>query len=240
MIYPLVLLILTVAIVAVLLAFVVPTFVGMFKQIGGDLPAPTKILLSISNAITGYWYLLLLGIGFIVLVVYIAFKSPKVRIAFDKFKLRMPVFGKLQIIVESAQFARTLASLFSSGLPIIQALDIVGKVIGNRFIKEKLFDVTEDVKKGLSLSIAMRKIALFPLMLCSMLSIGEESGNMDEILNKTAEFYDEESDTSIQRMVALIEPLMIVLMGAMVGFIVISIIMPVFSMYNQINSTGGA
>ncbi|HZK70658.1 MAG TPA: type II secretion system F family protein, partial [Clostridia bacterium] len=158
------------------------------------------------------------------------------RIEWDKFKLKFPVIGKLLLIVESARFSRTLSSLISSGMPIIQALEIVGRVITNRYMEERLMVIVGDVRRGLTLSYSMKKLKLFPPMLCSMILVGEESGNLDDILNKTAAFYDEESDAAIARLLALIEPVMIVLLALIVGFIVISIITPIFSIYQSMNA----
>lgn len=239
LIYPAFLSVLTVAVVVVLLTFVLPTFLRMFAQFGGKLPITTRILLGLSGAITNYWYIF---IGAIVLisVLWTAFlKSRQGRLAWDHFKLRMPVLGKILLVVESARFSRTLASLFSSGMPIIQSIEIVTKVMKNSYVQNRLYQVNEDVRRGVSISGSVKKLNVFPAMLCSMLSIGEESGNMDEILNKTAAYYDEESDTAISKMIALLEPVMIVLLAVIVGFIIISIITPIFSLYGSINSSSG-
>jgi type IV pilus assembly protein PilC len=239
LVYPAFLAVLTVAVVVVLLTFVLPTFLKMFSQFGGKVPVTTQILLGISNAIINYWYIII-GIIVVISVLWSMFlKSPDGRIMWDRFKLKMPVLGKIMLVVESSRFARTLASLFSSGMPIIQSIEIVAKVMKNSYIKNGLNQVTEDVRRGVSISASVKKLNIFPLMLCSMLSIGEESGNMDDILNKTAAYYDEESDTAISKMVALLEPVMIVVLAVIVGFIIISIITPVFSIYSSVNASGG-
>ena len=237
MVYPLFLSGLTIVVVIFLLTLVLPRFTGMFSQLGGDLPLPTKILLGLSGFIISYWYLLIIAVIIIVVLWNMYLKSKDGRIGWDKFKLKFPVIGKLLLIVESARFSRTLSSLISSGMPIIQALEIVGRVITNRYMEERLMAIVGDVRRGLTLSYSMKKLKLFPPMLCSMILVGEESGNLDDILNKTAAFYDEESDAAIARLLALIEPVMIVLLALIVGFIVISIITPIFSIYQSM-STG--
>jgi len=239
LVYPAFLAGLTVVVVIVLLTFVLPTFLKMFSQFGGKMPITTQILLAISGALTNYWYIFIAGIILITVLWSTFLKSRSGRIMWDKFKLRLPVLGKILLIVESSRFARTLASLFSSGMPIIQSIEIVAKIMKNSYIQNGLYQVNEDVRRGVSISASVKKLNIFPLMLCSMLSIGEESGNMDDILNKTAAYYDEESDTAISKMVALLEPVMIVTLAVVVGFIIISVITPVFSIYSNINSGGG-
>jgi type IV pilus assembly protein PilC len=240
LVYPAFLAGLTVVVVIVLLTFVLPTFLKMFSQFGGKVPITTQILLAISGAITNYWYIII-GVIILISVLWSTFlKSRSGRLMWDRFKLRLPVLGKILLVVESSRFARTLASLFSSGMPVIQSIEIVAKIMKNSYIKNGLYQVNEDVRRGVSISASVKKLNIFPLMLCSMLSIGEESGNMDDILNKTAAYYDEESDTAISKMVALLEPVMIVTLAVIVGFIIISIITPVFSIYSNINNGGGA
>jgi len=239
LIYPLFLMVLSFVVILIMLIFVLPGFMKMFKDLGGTIPITTQILIGISNFILNYWYLLIIGIIFLSIITKLYLRSPAGRLNFDKLKLKIPVMGKLMMIVESSRFARTLASLFSSGLPIIQSLEIVCKIVKNAYMQESLYKVIEDVKRGTALSISVRKLNLFPIMLCSMLSIGEESGNMDDILMKTSLYYDEESDTAIAKMVTLIEPCMIVFLAVVVGFIIISIITPIYSIYSSINSGSG-
>lgn len=236
LIYPAFLMVLTIVVVIFLLTFILPKFLSMFSEFGGTLPLPTRILLGISNILTGYWYIDLLVIAGIVILFGAFLKSPSGRYQWDKFKIKCPVIGKLLIIIISSRFSRTLASLFSSGMPIVQALEIVGSVLDNKYIEGEIQNVGEDVRRGISLSSAIKRLKLFPPMLCSMISIGEESGNLDEILSKTSAFYDEESDTAIQKMISLIEPVMIVLLAVIVGFIIISVILPIYTIYNSVGS----
>ena len=240
MIYPIFLVVTSILVVTILLTFVMPTFLTLYQQTSSKMPTSTKILLAISSSFTKGWYVYVLVIIGIVVGFRSMMKNPQGHMAWDHFVLHLPVVGKLVLTVQSAQFARTLSSLFSSGLPIIQSLEIVENVIGNHVLKQGIRDVREAVRRGVPLSVSMRRLNLFPPMLCSMLNVGEESGNMDDILAKTATFYDEEAEAAIQRMVNMLEPIMIVVLGIIVGFIVISIITPIYSLYGQISNNNGA
>jgi type IV pilus assembly protein PilC len=234
MMYPMILSILTVFVVIILMVFVLPTFIEMFKSTGAVLPLPTKILMGISGSIVGYWYIYIIVITTASVAWMNFLKREKGRLIWDTFKTRMPVIGKLNVTIISARFASTLSSLMQSGIPLLKALEIASKVISNKFFELNLTEVREEIRRGTSLSAALKKINIFPLMLLSMITIGEESGTLDEVLHKTAVFYDEESDGAISRMVSMLEPLMIVVMAGVVGFIVISIVMPMFGMMNNV------
>lgn len=236
LIYPAILVVMIIAVVTMLLVVVLPKFMSMFDEFGGTIPAPTRFLLGVSGAITNYWYLIIAVIVSIALLWSVFLKNPSGRMWWDKFKIKIPIVGKLLIVIVSSRFCRTMASLFSSGMPIVQSLEIVGGVVGNKYVESKLQDVSEDVRRGISLSAAVKKAAIFPAMLYSMLTIGEESGNLDEILNKTSAFYDEESDSAIQKLISLIEPVLIVILAVVVGFIIISIMLPIFTIYNSVGS----
>lgn len=237
LIYPAVLAVMTVIVVIFMLTFIMPTFMSMFEEFHVQLPLSTQILLGLSGAISGYWYIFIVGI-ILISVLWNAFlKSASGRLWWDRLKIKVPIAGKLMLIIASSRFSRTLASLFSSGMPIVQALEIVGGVLGNRYIETRIESVGEEVRRGVSLSAAVRRIELFPPMLVSMLSIGEESGTLDDILKKTSAYYDEESDAAIQKLIALIEPIMIVFLALVVGFIVLSIIIPIYSIYNSVGTS---
>ncbi|HEX3026618.1 MAG TPA: type II secretion system F family protein [Clostridia bacterium] len=238
LIYPIFLCCLSIVVVIFLLTFVLPTFLSMFTQFGGQLPVTTKILLGISHLFTNYWYLILILLAGIYIGFRALMRKHNVRLGWDKLKLRLPIIGKLLLILESSRFARTLASLFNSGMPVMQSVEITANVMTNSYIRNRLFHVNEEVRRGSSISASIRKLNLFPLMLCSMLNIGEESGNMDVIRLKTSAFYDEEADAALQKLVSLIEPFMIVLLAVVVGFIIVSIITPIYGVYSQISKTG--
>lgn len=234
LIYPLILSIMIILVLIFMLTFILPRFSSLFAELGSNLPVPTKILMAISNGIIRYWYIIILVIAGIVVLVRYILKTDGGRLWWDKFKVRIPVVGKLLLIISASRFARTLASLFSSGMPIVQSLEIVSTVMGNKYLEDRIRDVENDVRRGVSLSAAVKNIGVFPPMLSSMLGIGEESGNLDEVLNKTSAYYDEESSAAIQKLISLIEPIMIILLAVVVGFIIISIILPVFTMYNTV------
>lgn len=238
MIYPIVLLSLTVLVVIFMLTFVLPKFLGMFQQLGGALPLPTRILLGLSGFLIHYWYILIAVLIVAVILIRMVLRSPSGRLRWDRAKLSLPVIGKRILVIHSAVFSRTFAALISSGMPIIQSLETTGHVLGNAYLAKRLSDVVEEVRSGVSFSQSFRSLGIFPAMLCSMISVGEESGHLDEILRRASALYDEESDAATQRLVALIEPILIVFLAVVVGFIILSIILPIFSIYNQIGSSG--
>lgn len=234
MIYPMVLGILTVAVVILMLVVVLPSFIGVIESGGGEIPLPTRILLDLSGFIQRFWWLLG-GVIILLVIGWRGFKrSEKGHLWWDGFKLNMPIVGKSLRMIYSARFARTLSTLVSSGLQMLSAIEITARVIGNKLIHDRLLLVTEDIRKGVQLSTAIRNTDQFPAMIYNMISVGEESGLLDDILGKTAAFYDEESDAAIGRLVGLLEPLMIIFMAIIIGFIVISIALPMFSMYGNI------
>lgn len=230
MVYPVILTVVAVAVVTFLLTFVMPTFVGMFEGSGVPLPLPTRILMALSSAMQHYWYLFLLGIVILIvgLVQYIA--TPAGRRRFDELKLAIPVVKGLNQKIASTRFSRTLSTMLASGIPLIQALENIERIIGNTVIAEGIHTVREEVQRGSDLAGPISKIKHFPPMVPSMIHVGEESGTLDDILKKTAEFFDEEVETEFDRLLALFEPAMIVVMGVIIGFIVISMALPMFDM----------
>lgn len=234
MIYPMVLAFVAIGVIVFILTFVMPMFVDMFKDSGVQLPLSTRIMLSISNGIkeNGIFILIIIAIFVFVFRAYI--KSDKGKLFSSKFKLTCPVIKKLNQKIIVSRFTRTLSTVLSSGIPLVQALEVVNEVIGNKIVEQELNNITEKVVKGDGLSEPIRDSRIFPLMLSSMIKIGEESGALDDILNKTADFYDDELENEINNMTALLEPIMIAVMGVIVGFLIISIIKPIFGMYNTI------
>jgi type IV pilus assembly protein PilC len=234
MIYPIILLIVTIVVVIGLITFVMPQFVNLLTEAGATLPLPTRILMGISNGIVDYWYLIIIvimiaGFGF-----YSWKKSRKGRLTWDSFKLTMPIMGNTITAITCARFSRNMATLLSSGIQLIQCIEITSRVLGNQYFADHIMASKEDIRRGQQLSDALRKITKLPPMIHNMVGIGEESGALDSILNKTADFYDEEADTAIKRLVAMLEPIMILVMGVLVGFIIVSIMMPMFQLYGNI------
>jgi len=234
MIYPIILGGLTILVVGLLMVAVIPVFVKMFSTAGAELPIPTKIVMGISNILTNYWYIIIALVAGVSFFWMNFLKNPINRKNWDKFKTKMPILGKLNVVIISARFARTLSTLMQSGIPLLKSLEIAGKVLGNKHFEGAVKEIREDIRKGTQLSTAVKKVAVFPLMLLSMITIGEESGTLDDVLNKTAVFYDEESDAAISKMVAMLEPLMIIVMAVIIGFIVVSIMLPMMGMMQNI------
>lgn len=235
MIYPTVLGFVAVAVVTFIITFIMPIFVQMFSETGANLPAPTKLLIAISDGIANYWYLIIAVIAFLIVGIKQYFKTEQGQLFKSKFKLKFPIAKGLNEKIIVSRFTRTLATLLISGIPMVQAIQIVSGVLGNKVAEDKLIKIREQLVRGDSLGQLIEESGIFPPMLSSMIKIGEESGSLDEILNKTADFYDDELENAIQTFTSLIEPIMIVIMGFVVGFIVISIMLPMFDMYSNIH-----
>lgn len=230
-IYPMILGIVAVGVVLMLVTFVLPTITSMFDE--SLMPLPTKIVMAFSNFILDNWLLLILLIGVLVISINMLLKVDSVRISFDRLKLNLPVIGKLMSTIYSARAARAMASLYSSGIQTLDMLETTGKILNNKYLESQFLDVLVEVSEGGLISEAIERTQSFDKMLSSMIYIGEESGSLETILNDTADYFDEEADSATSKLVALIEPVMIVVLGIIIGFIVISIIMPIFTMYSS-------
>lgn len=234
LLYPSVLIVVSIAVVIFMLVAVLPTFISMFEGSGAVLPGPTSLLINISISLKIYWYLyaafvLILGIS-----IYIFNQSDMGRRFFDSLKLRVPIVKSTSVKIITSRFTRTLATLISSGIPIIRAMEVVSRVVNNKLIEERLTESIEALRKGVPISRAVKDVGVFPPMVDSMIKIGEESGSLDDILNKTADFYDDEVEAALQKMTTLIEPLLIIGMALIIGFIVIAMTLPMFNMMGTI------
>lgn len=232
LIYPIVLGVVSLAVVVFLLVVVMPTFIEMFESSGQELPALTQILLNMSNSLRAIWYVYLVGLIGIIIGFSFFKKSRAGRSFLDGLKLKIPVVKDTSIKIITSRFTRTLSTLISSGMPLLQSIEIVGRVVGNQVVQDRLDLAVEDISKGVSLSRTIADVKVFPPMVDSMIKIGEESGALDDILYKTADFYDDEVEVALERMTSLMEPLMIVIMAIIVGFIVIAMALPMFDMVN--------
>ena len=233
MIYPAVLSVVAVAAVIFIMTFVMPTFIDMFEEEGVELPLITRGLISVSKFMSSNWILLIIILIAIIIGFNIYRKSPAGIVSLSKLKLTLPVLGKLNKKIIVSRYTRTLSTLLSAGVSLVHALPTVGGVLGNKVAEEAIMRSREKVVRGESLSSTIFEEKIFPTMLASMVKIGEESGALDDLLNKTADFYDDEVEQAIQTSVALIEPILIVFMGLSIGIIVISIMLPMFDMYTQ-------
>lgn len=234
MMYPIILIIFAIGIITMILALIMPMFVGMFQGSNVDLPPSTKLLLGISNVIKTKWYLIILLVFIIIFALKNYFNTQKGRSALDGIKLKVPFIKKFNKTIITSRFTRTLSIVLYSGVNLSQGLLVVSKVVGNKVVEERILYIREQVMKGIVLSELIRSTEFFPPMLGSMIKIGEESGSLDEILSRTADFYDEEMETAIQQFTAVLEPLMIMIVGSIIGFMIVAIVLPIFTMYNTV------
>lgn len=236
MTYPMVISIFALLVVTGLVVKVIPIFTGMITSSGGEIPTPTRIVMGMSDFLRTKGLLLLLIIFFIVVLVKFNDKKNKSTLKNDSFKMKIPVFGKIYIKIITARFARTFGILMSSGVSLMQSIDICSQVLESKTIGDMLISVKEEIKKGASMGDSLSSRKIFPVMLTQMIKIGEESGSLDEVLVKTADYYDDEVDVATAQMTTLIEPAIIIVLAVVVGFIILSIILPIFSMYNSVGN----
>ncbi|HEX4108052.1 MAG TPA: type II secretion system F family protein [Solirubrobacteraceae bacterium] len=235
MVYPILVITFAFAVMIALVAFLVPVFVNVFKEFGGSLPGITKVSVFMSHLVTSSWYLLII-VAVVGVVAFIKWKrSTWGRAQWDRFRLRVPLhIGEIVQKVGIARWSRTLASLVSAGVPLLQALDIVGNTAGNVVIGDAMDSVIASVKRGGTISEPLSKAPVFPAMVSHMIGVGEETGALDTMLSKIAEFYEDEVAAAVKQLTSILEPAMIILVGSIVGFIVISMYLPLFDVYNQI------
>ncbi len=234
MTYPIILVLLAIAVVLILVTQVLPIFMGMFASSGMTLPLPTRILVAFSTILRSSWYIVLIVLGFLVVGFRTYTSTEQGLRQWHSLLFQIPVVGVTITKISAVRFTRTLSTLLASGMTLLQALDIVIKVVGNRVIMDGLNQTKEDIRKGMSLSQSLRKVSALPPMVYSMIGIGEESGTMEKMLEKCAEYYDDEVENSIQKLVSMMEPILIIVMGVMVGFIIIAMILPILDIYGSI------
>jgi type IV pilus assembly protein PilC len=235
MMYPTVIFSFAGIVLIAMVAFLIPVFEKTFREFGSDLPPITKFTVGLSHLITGKWYLL---IGVVVLAV-VAFRRWKRsswgRPQWDRFRLHFPFkIGPVVQKIALARWSRTLSSLVASGVPILQAIEITGRTAGNAVVEKAMADVTASVKSGGTISAPLRNAPVFPAMVCQMVGVGEETGALETMLAKVADFYEDEVAAAVKGLTSLLEPLMIIVVGGIVGFIVISMYMPLFKVYDAI------
>jgi type IV pilus assembly protein PilC len=219
-----------------LVAFLVPVFEKIFEDFGGELPAITKFTVWLSHMITGRWYVMI-GVTAAVIWVFRWWKnSERGRMQWDRLKLKFPMkIGGIVQKVALARFSRTFSGLIAAGVPMLEAIDITGKTSGNRVIEKAMEDVRESVKKGGTLTRPMTEVPeAFPVMVTQMIGVGEETGALETMMTKVADFYEEQVEAAVKALTSILEPVMIVVVGAIVGFIVIAMYLPMFKVYDQI------
>jgi type IV pilus assembly protein PilC len=235
MTYPIAVSIIAVAVVIFLLISIVPTFVSMFEQFGGEIPAITQFVMNASDFVIHFWYLLLLFVVAIIVALALIRKNKESKYYLDVFILKMPIFGKLFRKSILARMARTLSSLLKNSVPVLQAMTLTEKVIENEVIAKVLRESRDTLEQGRSMAQPMINHWAFPPIVTQMITIGEQTGSLDQMLGQVADFYESEVDTATDQLKSLIEPLMIVLLAGLVGTIVASIMIPMFEIFNNVN-----
>jgi type IV pilus assembly protein PilC len=237
MTYPVIVICIAFAITTFLIVKVVPIFGEIFKDFGSKLPAPTQFLIDVSDFMRGEWYYLLLGAGGLIFGLRFFLRSSGGKKFADRWKLKLPIFGPLIHKICMSRFSRTFAQLIRSGVPILEVLDIVGGASGNHVIETSIKGVSDDVEKGDNLSVALSKKSIFPPMMLRMVAAGEATGKIDTMLEKMADFWDEEIEAMLDALTSLIEPLLIVFLGVIVGGIVIAMFLPIFKLNEVVSQS---
>ena len=234
MVYPGVIITVAMAAIAILLIFVIPTFQSMFASAGLELPLPTRIVIGMSDFLIGYWWAMLLAIGAFIFAIRSYYATPTGRLQLDGAMLRAPVLGDVLRKSAVSRFTRTLGTLVSSGVSILEGLEITAKTAGNRVIHDAVMQSRHSIAGGETIAAPLEKSAVFPPMVISMIAVGEQTGGLDEMLTKIADFYDEEVDVAVSALLSLMEPAMIVILGVIVGGMVIAMYLPIFDMMNAV------
>ena len=229
--YPTAVLVVAFIITAILMIFVIPQFAELFQGFGADLPALTQLVIHLSDTFVARWYLIFGGIGFAIWA-FIAGKkrSAAFRRLLDRFSLKLPIFGSLLVKASIARFSRTLSTLFAAGVPLVEAMSSVAGATGNTVYEEASYRIRDEIATGTQLQVAMRQTGLFANMVVQMVAIGEESGSIDSMLSKVADFYEREVDDAVDAMSSLMEPLIMAVLGTLIGGLVVAMYLPIFKM----------
>ena len=235
-IYPIILICAVIGVIAVMLLFVIPIFIDMFADLDVEMPALTMGVMNVSKWTVSHWYIILAVVVGVTVLYRIIYSTDEGRAKIDYIKMKIPLFGKLTVKSTCAQFARTMSTLMAAGVPTIDCLETVAKIVKNVHYKNALMKAREEVMKGIPLSEPLEASGIFPPMVFHMTGIGEETGNMEEMLTKLADYYDEEVEITTQSVLAAMEPLIIVFMALIVGTLVIAVIMPIGTMYEGLDN----
>jgi len=234
MIYPIAVIVIAAIVVAVILLKVIPTFAALFTSLGAELPLPTRVVIYCSNFLARYWWAFLMVIGASVFAFRRYYATHRGRRVIDGLVLKAPVIGMIMRKIAVARFCRTLATLTSSGVPILESLDITARTSGNAIVEDAIMDVRKSVEGGKTIVEPLRESGVFPNMVVQMIGVGEQTGALDAMLNKIADFYEDEVDAAVAGLVKLLEPVMIFILGVVIGGIVIAMYLPMFTLINKI------
>lgn len=233
MVYPVIIFLAMIVIAGIMMVFVVPKLTAMYKDFGAELPGPTKVLMSVSDFIVNYWYILLLVIGGMFFFFTNWAKTEVGGLIVEQITFKIPIWGKLRKDIILTEFARTISVLLGAGIPILDSLNIVSQTLGSRIYAAGIKQAATYVEKGVSLAEAVVRLDMFPPILSQMISVGEETGKLDSVLTKLATYYESESEIKVKALTTAIEPLIMVIMGIGVGFLVIAVIMPIYNLTSQ-------
>ncbi len=236
MVYPAVVMTVAVMATAFMLIFIIPTFARMFTGFGAELPLPTKIVMGLSSFLRSFWWVIVVGLISFAVGIQRYYRTDRGQIVIDRFLLKIPVLGDVIRKGAVARFTRTLGTLISSGVPILTGLEITARTSGNRVIQEAIMAARASIREGETISAPLRVSNVFPPMVVQMISVGEETGALDDMLTRIADFYDDEVDTAVESLTSLIEPIMIVFMGSVVGGMVVAMYLPMFKLINVVAS----
>ena len=232
MTYPITVILIAITVVGIIMVKVIPVFSQMYEGMGSSLPFPTQICIMISNIIIHYFLLLVVAIALIVIGLKYYYKTPAGRLAIDTFILKIPIIGDMLRKVAVARFCRTLGTLTSSGVPILEGMDITARTAGNMVIQNAIMKSREAVEQGRNIAGPLAETKVFPPMVIQMVGVGEATGALDAMLSKVADFYEDEVDNAVAAMTAMMEPLIIAILGGIIGFIVIAMYQPIFNLAN--------
>ena len=235
MVYPIILLGLCIVIVLFLFIKIMPAFIAMYDD-PSQMPFLTKVMQAISDFLIHRWYILVAIIVAIVFAIRYALKVPDLRLKFDRMLIKGPGFGPLITKIYTGRFGRTLSNLYSSGIPMVECLEKASRILGNSYVDQKFEGVIDEVKQGESLSAAITRTEIFEPMFCSVIYVGEEAGALDTILEKTADYYEEESDSAVQRLVSMVEPILIIFMGVIIAMVVIGIYPALYGSFESLEN----
>jgi len=239
MVYPSVIGVVAIVVILVLLIFVIPVFAEMFSSFGGQLPGLTQGVVDMSNFLRSYWWAIFTGVGLVVFAFKKWKSTDRGEYIFDKFILKTPVLGDLLRKVAVAQFTRTMGTMLSSGVPILDGLDIVAKTSGNRIVEEAIFATKTSISEGKTIAEPLMKSGVFPAMVCQMVSVGEQTGALDSMLSKIADFYEEEVDQAVDTLTSMIEPIMMIFLGGTVGTMLAAMYLPIFKIAGAVEGEEG-